>query len=125
MPRSPQKDSKNERSLKRELASVSKRLRDAEGQKDGYVDRFIHQLTEDRKAQQRAHRRAMLAAQELVACQARQAESERNEQTLARQAREALARQAERARTTARRTAALCILAGLQAAVLFAGRFRL
>lgn len=121
MPRSPQKDSKNERSLKRELASVSKRLRNAEGQKDGYVDRFIHQLTEDRKAQQRGHRRAMRAAQELVACQARQAESERNEQEIARQA---LARQAL-ARTTARRTAALCILAGLQAAVLFAGRFRL
>jgi hypothetical protein len=119
MPRSPQKDSKNERSLKRELASVAKRLRNAEEKRDGYVDRFIHQLTEDRKAQQRARRRAMLAAleaQELVARQARRAESERREQALARQA---------LARTAARRTAALCILAGLQAAVLLAARFRL
>ena len=117
MPRSPQKDSKNERSLKRELARVARRLRDAEEKKDDYVDRFIHQLTEDRKATQHFHHKAIRAAQEL----AQHAERERNEQALARQA----LRQAELARTTARRTVALCILAGLQAAVLVATHFGL
>lgn len=109
MPRSPQKDSKNERSLKRELARVAARLRNAEEKKDGYVNSFIHQLTEDRRKAQQAARRALeLVVEHQNAQKAEQAARRALELTVERQNAQK-AEQARARRTSVCQAAAVCM----------------
>jgi len=84
MPRAP-RYSKNERTLNRELARVTRRLQQSEEKRDAVLERVVDQLTQDRKQQARRARQAEQAARQALAlvCQAR---ADLAEQDRARQA---------------------------------------
>ena len=66
MPRAP-KESKNEKTLKRELARAARRLHGAEQKRDDTVDRLIYHLTEAREQQTRRARQAEHASRQALA----------------------------------------------------------
>ena len=102
MPRAP-RYSKNERTLRLELARVARRLHKSEEKRDAVLERCVDQLTQDRNQQTRRAREAEQAARralELVLeVQAAQAQA---------QAAQAQAAQARAARVS--QTAAVCAL---------------
>ena len=63
MPRAP-KESKNEKTLKRELARAARRLHGAEQKRDATVERLIDHLTEAREQQTRRARQAEHASRQ-------------------------------------------------------------
>jgi hypothetical protein len=116
MPRAP-RYSKNERTLRLELARVARQLKDTQWKKDAVLERCVDQLTQDRDQQTRRAREAERAARralELVLQAQAQATQAHAAQALAAQARatqahaaQALAAQARAARIS--QTAAVCL----------------
>jgi hypothetical protein len=72
MPRAP-RYSKNERTLNRELARVTRRLHQSEAKKDDLVERCLDRLVKENKEKTRRARQAEQAARQALAlvCQAR------------------------------------------------------
>jgi hypothetical protein len=91
MPRAP-RYSKNERTLRLELARVARQLKDTQWKKDALLERCVDQLTQDRNQQTRRAREAEQAARralELVLQAQAQATQAHAAQALAAQARAA------------------------------------
>ena len=72
MPQAP-RYTKNERTLRRELARVTRRLHQSEDKNYAFLERSVEQLTEDRNQQTRRARQAEQAARRalVVLCEAR------------------------------------------------------
>jgi len=107
MPRAP-RYSKNERTLNRELARVTRRLQQSEAKKDDLVERCLDRLVKENKEKTRRARQAEQAARQALELivehqHARQAEQAR--------ARADLAEQARARRPSVHQAAAACIFA--------------
>ena len=94
--------SKNERTLRLELARVARRLHKSEEKRDAVLERYVDQLTQDRNQQARRAREAQQAARRAL-------ELVLQAQAQAAQARAEQAAQARARRTSVCQAAAVCM----------------